>query len=65
MTTQSLPSGHRHPKRALAHAAGGELVLWCPSCKQQIARLRGQVSLPRLALAEVKHIDKCHKKETK
>lgn len=64
MTTQSPPHGHRHPKRALLHSAAGEIVLWCPSCKQQIVRTKGQVTLPRLALAEFNHIGKCQGAKT-
>ena len=57
--------GHQHRKRALAQSSGSELVLWCPTCKQQITRVKGQVSVPRLAYLEVKHNEKCAKKETK
>lgn len=50
---------HPHRKRALAQSSGNELVLWCPDCKGQIVRVKGQVSVPRLAYLEVKHREKC------
>lgn len=55
---------HDHSKRrprALLQAAGGELILWCPSCRTQITRVRDQVTLPSLALAEVTHVRTCVK----
>lgn len=45
--------------RALVEAVGHDLVFWCPNCTGQIARVKGQVALPTLALAEVKHINEC------
>lgn len=45
--------------RALVEAVGHDLVFWCPNCKGQILRVTGQVALPKLALAEVKHINEC------
>lgn len=45
--------------RALIEAVGHDLVFWCPNCKSQILRVTGQVALPKLALAEVKHINEC------
>lgn len=59
----SQHSGHQHRKRALAQSSGSELVLWCPTCKGQITRVKGQVSVPRLAFLEVKHQLKCTPKE--
>jgi hypothetical protein len=51
----------KHRTRALLQAAGGELILWCPSCRSQITRVKDQVTLPTLALAEVLHINVCKK----
>lgn len=55
-------ASHTHENRrprALVHASDGEIVLWCPVCRGQILRVRGQISVPRLAVSEVRHIAKC------
>lgn len=52
------PGGKRR-LRALVEAVGHDLVFWCPNCAGQIARVKGQVALPTLALVEVKHINEC------